>query len=52
MNPLKVSNFDQTSHGMCHRNKFHKRINQYTVSKVLGVGATSKVLLAQNKESK
>jgi len=47
-NPLKVSNYDQNS----HKSKFHKRINQYVISKVLGCGAQSQVLLGQHKETK
>ena len=47
-NPLKVSNYDKTS----HKSKFHKRINQYVISKVLGCGAYSKVLLGEHKDTK
>ena len=41
-NPLKVSNFDAES----KKSKYHKKINQYVLKKVLGVGSQSKVHLA------
>ena len=33
------------------KSRFHRRINQYFVTKVIGVGSQSKVMLAESRES-